>query len=161
MICLLSTFSVYTLTPLTLRGCTTNTHSHDKTRRRRRKHVPVGRVALSTSSTLLLTQRGNYLRNERICPRRGRACFVARSHPPAPPHQLSHLPPALQFVCLFVCFLSAVGCNDTPPLRGSRAALTFSPMSILLKQKVLRWELLSFIAGSTVSRSAFSTNWQM
>lgn len=86
--------------------------------------------------------------------------FAARSHPPAPPHQLSHLPPALYSVCVFV-FSAPLAATTHHLSRGSRAALTFCPMSILLKQKVLRWELLSFIAGSTVSRSTFSTNWQM
>lgn len=45
--------------------------------------------------------------------------------------------------------------------RNTREALTLAPMSILLKQKVLRWELDSFTAGSIVSWKSFSTNWQM
>ncbi|TNN70778.1 hypothetical protein EYF80_019061 [Liparis tanakae] len=46
------------------------------------------------------------------------------------------------------------------PSRGP-AALTLSPMLILLKRKVLRWALDCFTAGSMVSWSIFSTNWHM
>lgn len=39
--------------------------------------------------------------------------------------------------------------------------VTLSPMSILVKQKVLRWGLAPFTAGSMVSLNSFSTNWQI
>lgn len=39
--------------------------------------------------------------------------------------------------------------------------ITLSPMSILVKQKVLRWGLAPFTAGSMVSLNSFSTNWQI
>lgn len=39
--------------------------------------------------------------------------------------------------------------------------LTFWPMSILVKQKELRWGLAPFTAGSIVSLNSLSTNWQM
>lgn len=163
MICLLSTFSVYTLTPLTLRGCATNTHT-----RRHREAPPAAtqthnrRLVVSARSTLLLNPaRKLFTRRAHVSAAGGRAGRRARASvrapPPPAPHQLSHLTPAL---CLFLFFPLST-CNNTQSRRGSRAALTFSPMSILLKPKVLRWELLSFIAGSTVSRSTFSTNWQM
>lgn len=126
MICLLSTFSVYTLTPLTLRGCRTNTQRHDGTRQRRHKRFPISRLALSTSSTLFLTQRGNYLRNERICLRRAR---VFRSMPPRPTATPQPTPPAVPpaagAVVFFVCLLSlsAVGCNS----QRQRAGAHFLP----------------------------------
>lgn len=109
MICLLSTFSVYTLTPLTLRGCTTNTQRHDESRQWRHKHFPLSRLALSTSSTLFLTQRRNYLCNQRICLRRARVfrCMLPPSlptHPFSPPHPTS-CSTCRQRCSFFVCLL--------------------------------------------------------
>lgn len=39
--------------------------------------------------------------------------------------------------------------------------VTFWPMSILVKQKELRWGLAPFTAGSIVSLNSLSTNWQI
>lgn len=94
------------------------------------------------------TPRGNYLRNEHAHMHQRHACiFPVHSAT----HASFHLLPA-------VCFVTGATTHDQSE---NTEALTLSPMSTLLKQKVLRWLLDAFTAGSIVSRNTFSTYWQM